>query len=382
MNKDYKNINKDYTRPGNKNRVDSNFNNILNSYNKSEDEKGCSCCGCSCLSIVIFIICLSILLGCFAYFIWSMGIDEDIKNKIQNNEFLKEKIPFLEKIINGSKNQTTSQNTKKESIQKKTIPTIVKQDPIKKIKPNSNTSNTLPAKYNNPSEDKEWEEAYRYIKNGELVNLFDYVKRTGRDLSKMYYKGEPGVRIAVANDQYEIVKYMVLSFDCTKSINKNTKRNALHFAALKGNTKIIELLLQNGFDVNSTDSDGDTPLFFAITCPFPDSVILLLKKGANPNIQNKDGITPLHFAIKKSNVLAMKYLMEAGADPNKPDKSLNTPMHYISVYSRNYKTLDVFYDYWKKLDLNAKNKDGKTPRNICYWDYFDYYENDFRKKFH
>lgn len=381
MNKDYKNLNKDYSLR-NKNRVDSNFNNILNSHKKSEDDKGCSCCGCSCLSIVIFTICLSILLGCIAYFIWSMGIDEDIKNKIQNNEFLKEKLGFIENIINDFKNKKTSQNTKKESIQKKTIPTIVKQDPIKKIKPNSNTSNTLPAKYNNPSEDKEWEEAYRYIKNGELVNLFDYVKRTGRDLSKMYYKGEPGVRIAVANDQYEIVKYMVLSFDCTKSINKNTKRNALHFAALKGNTKIIELLLQNGFDVNSTDSDGDTPLFFSITCPFPDSVILLLKKGANPNIQNKDGITPLHLAIKKSNVLAMKYLMEAGADPNKPDKSLNTPMHYISVYSRNYKTLDVFYDYWKKLDLNAKNKDGKTPRNICYWDYFDYYENDFRKKFH
>ena len=135
----------------------------------------------------------------------------------------------------------------------------------------------------------------------------------------MYYKGEPGVCIAVQYEQYEIVKYMVLSFDCTKLADKDKKRNALHYASLKGNTKIIELLLQNGFDVDSTDSDGNTPLFYSITYPFPDSVILLLEKGSNPNIQNKDGTTPLHFAIKKSNVLAMEYLMKAGADPNKPD---------------------------------------------------------------
>ena len=112
MNKDYENLNKDYSLR-NKNRVDSNFNNILNSHKKSEDDKGCSCCGCSCLSIVIFTICLSILLGCIAYFIWSMDIDEDIKNKIQNNEFLKEKLDFIENIINDFKNKTTSQNTKK-----------------------------------------------------------------------------------------------------------------------------------------------------------------------------------------------------------------------------------------------------------------------------
>lgn len=387
MNKDYENFNRDYTNPGNRSRVDSNFNNILNSYKKSDDEKGCSCCGCSCLSIIIFYICLNIFLGCLAYFIWSMGIDDEtkdkIKDKIQNNEYFREKLYFIEKIINDNKNKTTSQNTKKESIQKKSSQSIVKKEPVKqekyKLPPQQKT---LPNMYSNPSEDKEWEEAYRYIKNGELVNLFEYVKRTGRDLSKMYYKGEPGVRIAVAYDQYEIVKYMVLSFDCTKLVDKVKKRNALHFAALKGNTKIIELLLQNGFDVDFADSNGETPLFFSITNPFPDSVILLLKNGANPNIQNNNGVTPLHFAIKKSNILAMKYLMKAGADPNKPDKSLNTPMHYISVYSKNYKTLDVFYDYWNKLDLNAKNKDGKTPRNICYWDYFDYYKNEFREKFH
>ena len=53
MNKDYENFNRDYTNPGNRSRVDSNFNNILNSYKKSDDEKGC-------LSIIIFYICLNI----------------------------------------------------------------------------------------------------------------------------------------------------------------------------------------------------------------------------------------------------------------------------------------------------------------------------------
>ena len=39
---------------------------------------------------------------------------------------------------------------------------------------------------------------------------------------------------------------------------------------------------------------------------------------------------------------------------------------------------DVLYKNEKKLKLDIKNNKGKTPRNIRYFDYFEYYEEHYR----
>ena len=51
--------------------------------------------------------------------------------------------------------------------------------------------------YNNPAEDKEWEEAYKCIEEGDLDALIK-IENSGKDLSKMFYKGEPAPCTAVA----------------------------------------------------------------------------------------------------------------------------------------------------------------------------------------
>lgn len=354
MNKYYENNkNKDY--------------NLGDSQNKTAKKNSFSCCGCICGLIPLSLV-LIVFFICFFSFVWTEILDVAQKEYIITT--------FVEKIF-GKPNNIQ----KKEKEEKKNNILTVKKEPIKLDENKQKVKEKTSDKYCNPSEDKEWEETYNLIKKGELVKLFNYTKKTEKDLSKMYYKGVPAIFTAIEYEKYDIVKFLLNSFDCKKIVDKQKQQNALHYAAIKGDTTAIELLLQNGFDINSTDSDGNTPLYFAIIHPFPDCLKLLLDKGAKPNTQNSKGVTPLHFATKKSNTFAMELLMKAGANPNLPDLSGNTPMHYISLYSRDYKTLDSIYDYWDKLDLNAKNKDGKTPRNIISWDYFDYYKNNFRKKF-
>lgn len=66
---------------------------------------------------------------------------------------------------------------------------------------------------------------------------------------------------------------------------------ALHEAALRGHTEIVELLLDNGaiLDVQNGPYDRDTPLIDAVSNGHVETVKLLLERGANPTVCNSSG---------------------------------------------------------------------------------------------
>lgn len=73
----------------------------------------------------------------------------------------------------------------------------------------------------------------------------------------------------------------------------NAGNTALHEAALQGHIEIVELLIENGADVNikSIEMFGDTPLIDASANGHLDVVKYLLKNGADPTIRNAKGLT-------------------------------------------------------------------------------------------
>ena len=94
-------------------------------------------------------------------------------------------------------------------------------------------------------EDKEWEEANGFIINDQLNKLIE-IEKNGKDLSKMYYKGEPAICIAVNYNKIDIVKHLINKYDCKKLVDRFNGRNALHYAAISFETKIemLKCLLQ------------------------------------------------------------------------------------------------------------------------------------------
>lgn len=69
----------------------------------------------------------------------------------------------------------------------------------------------------------------------------------------------------------------------------------IHYAAIMGNVKCTEILLQYSSPVDITTSTGLTPLHLAVK--YPDVVKLLLKHKANPKSQTFDKLeTVLHKA--------------------------------------------------------------------------------------
>ena len=100
----------------------------------------------------------------------------------------------------------------------------------------------------------------------------------------------------------------------------------------------IKFLLENGYEVNIQDSDGNAALHYAcLMCDYR-SVKLLLEFGADPNIKDNDGDTPLSIVIPiMSNIKIVKLLLEYGAEvPSIKNKTV-----YVSSETNLYKKLNM-----------------------------------------
>ena len=135
-------------------------------------------------------------------------------------------------------------------------------------------------------------------------------------------------------------------------------KTALHWAALYGQTKVMELLLANKADVNSLDEDGFTPLHWAATFNQSDAVKLLLANKANMNIKvQKYGWTPLRLAVIHGHMATAEALLNGGADPNLKDED-NIPLLNQAVIRGKKEMVGLLLD--KKADLNKKDSEGET----------------------
>lgn len=67
----------------------------------------------------------------------------------------------------------------------------------------------------------------------------------------------------------------------------------IHWAADRGNTNVLQMLLTHGVNVDLTDSDGQTALHYAASVDHLECVKLLIKFGADRTICDNDGQTCL-----------------------------------------------------------------------------------------
>ena len=145
-----------------------------------------------------------------------------------------------------------------------------------------------------------------------------------------------------------------------KLINARDKdgRAPLHWAALYGQKKVMELLLAEKADVNLLDGDGFTPLHWAATFNKREAIELLLANKANTNIKvEKYGWTPLRLAVIHGHMAAAEALLNGGANPNAKDDE-NIPLLNQAVIRGKKEMVELLLD--KKADLNTKDSEKET----------------------
>ena len=80
---------------------------------------------------------------------------------------------------------------------------------------------------------------------------------------------------------------------------------------------MLQLLIDNGADVNFKEAGNKTPLHRTASLPKEEGIEVLtylIEKGADVNAQDIDGNTPLFFAFASDNKAAVNELIGAGAD--------------------------------------------------------------------
>ncbi len=136
-------------------------------------------------------------------------------------------------------------------------------------------------------------------------------------------------------------------------------RTALMFAISKSgdytgkeHNKIIQLLLDNGADINYNDG---APLRLALSVRNIEAIDILLKNGADINIQDKNGETPL-----------MTLLRSQDLEKHNRDRFVSLQYYLDEAIKNNTGKIEtLLFFLQKKPDLTLKNQKGETAFNIA-----------------
>jgi hypothetical protein len=103
-------------------------------------------------------------------------------------------------------------------------------------------------------------------------------------------------------------------------------------ASAEGNVQAISRHLAAGTDVNAVEpSTGGTPLMVAALFDHREAVELLIENGADLNAFNYEGSTALHTAAFFCHVETVKLLVEQGADVNARNSQGQTALDIVTI---------------------------------------------------
>ena len=145
-----------------------------------------------------------------------------------------------------------------------------------------------------------------------------------------------------------------------ETVDKVNTLSVLH-QCKRGNDaeKAVELVLNDGLDINTPALCNRTPLLWASLSSSGESIETLIDLGANVNAQRTDDkTTPLILSGGWNNFMAVYLLLDHGADANIARDDECTPLH-LAVMDGNQNVVKLFLE--KNALVNTQNAHGNSP---------------------
>ncbi|GIX64002.1 ankyrin-repeat protein, putative [Babesia caballi] len=199
--------------------------------------------------------------------------------------------------------------------------------------------------------------ALHYASASGSATCVEHFLARGVDVNLADRKGWTAIHIAVSKNLTDVARLLVdggadifalLKHKCAPARLVDVYSPTIHFAAIKGNVEITQLLINHGASVNDLDSAMMTPLHYAAFRPNTEYLRFLLENGATVNLKDVNGRTPFHAAALCGLVENVQLLVQYHPFVNDEDVWALTPYklaelrnhsHFLS-YLRD--TLNVF----------------------------------------
>ena len=196
---------------------------------------------------------------------------------------------------------------------------------------------------------------------GRLDNIKMLIQN-GADIQARDCDASTVLHFASHNSNQEVVKFLLKLSEISVNATDNLKRTPLMLACIDGgHLENIQVLIQNGADVQARDCDGSTLLHFASRFSNQEIVDFLLNLNEiSVNATDNLNQTPLMKAcIDGGRLDNIKMLIQNGADIQARDCDGSTLLHFASRCS-NQEVVEFLLKL-NEISVNATNNFNQTP---------------------
>lgn len=182
------------------------------------------------------------------------------------------------------------------------------------------------------------------LQNGSLVNAD--IEHEKDDL-----RGRSALHWAILKKDLDMVNLLIMNKADVNKID-HVGNSPLMMAADTGNCDIVRALIYNGANVHVHDSNGDTALIKAATRDFHQVVSILIDAGSNVNAINDDNETALMVAGgQMGGCKSAKILVEKGAYIDAVDKYGQTALIKAVRFYDNLETATALIEMGANVDI-------------------------------
>lgn len=175
--------------------------------------------------------------------------------------------------------------------------------------------------------------------------------------------------MSIASDDFDVAEGKISEDKALVTQKDANQRLILHWAAVMGKERLVELLLSFAeCPVDEPDDTGATPLILATLKGSLPICKMLVERNANVNHANTNGHTPVKYAGSKNQKELLAYLLDCGGDPNARDNIGDTPLHRVASMEH-HDCLRILLEHSKRVvgavSIDAQNKLGNTPLHLA-----------------